>query len=94
MPDSPLKNETTSDVVTFEFFDKTWSVPAQQRMSHVERFDQHRRKTSNIDLALARTYLPDDQVEELRKLDPTVTELDEFGNAIGKAMGFGDAGNS
>lgn len=93
MSESPLKHETTDETITFEHFGRTWTLPAQVRMSHLEQFDSARRRTANLDLALAQTYLTKQELAELREINPSAEELDDFGTALAKAMGFGDAGN-
>ena len=91
---TPLKNEVTRETVEFEHFGRTWSVPAKQRLSHMEKLREGFRQTSNLDLAMVYAYLDDDQLAALREVDPSEDELDRFTDAIAEAMGFKSAGNS
>lgn len=91
---SDLETETASNTATFEHFGREWSVPTKQRLSHIRAIRDGYRQGSNLDLLLAEVFLPADQLEALFEIDPTVDELDEFGDALSGAMGLGGSGNS
>lgn len=92
---SDLDRETTSDVATFDYFGREWSVPTKQRLSHIRAMrDEMRAGTPNLDLMLAEVFLPPDQFDALCEIDPDRDELDKFGDEISKALGLRNSGNS
>jgi hypothetical protein len=93
MSDTPAKNEATRETAEFEHFGKKWTVPAKQRLSHMEAFRQVLAQSANPDLAMVHAYLPADQVRALLDVDPDADELDEFTTAMAKALGYKDSGN-
>jgi hypothetical protein len=93
MSETPLKNEATRETVEFKHFDQTWTVPAKQRLSHMETFRQVLAQSANPDLAMVHAYLPASQVQALLAIDPDRDELDEFTTAMAKALGYDNAGN-
>lgn len=95
MPDSPLKNETTSDTVSFEFFDRTWSVPTKRHLSHIVKMrDDMRSGVGSVDLMIAETFLSPEQFLDLLDVDPDEEALDAFTTRIADVMGLGNSGNS
>lgn len=86
---TPAQAEATGDTVTFEHFDRTWTVPAKVRLSHQR---QLRRDPSNI--GIVDTFLPADEIAALDEIDPTDEELDRFTDDMVEAMGLKSAGNS
>lgn len=94
MSETPLKNETTRETVEFKHFGKTWTVPAKQRLSHMEKFRVVLAQCQNPDLAMVHAYLPPEQATDLIfEVDPDSDELDEFTTAMAKALGYDNAGN-
>lgn len=89
-----VKNEAADASNAFEHFGKTWHVPAALRLSHREAFASEYARTGNTDVAMCRAYLPESEMDVLREIDPTDVELDEFTDAIARALGFKSAGNS
>lgn len=92
---SDLDREVNDQFATFKFFDREWSVPTKQRLSHIRRMrDEMRWGTPNLDLMLAEIFLSEEDFEALCKIDPTRDELDKFGNEISRAAGLKNSGNS
>lgn len=92
---SDLDRETTSETATFPFFDREWTVPTKQRLSHIRRLrDEMRAGVNNFDLVLAEVFLSADDFEALCEIDPVRDDLDKFGNEISRAVGLRDSGNS
>lgn len=89
-----VKNEASDSRNAFEHFGKTWHVPSALRLSHRESFASEYAKTGNTDVAMCRAYLSADEMNVLREIDPSDAELDEFTDAIARALGFKSAGNS
>lgn len=86
---TPAQAEATGHAVTFEHFDRTWTVPTKVRLSHQRKL---RRDPSNIGIVDA--FLSADEIAALDEIDPTDEELDEFTDAMVEAMGLKNAGNS
>lgn len=92
---SAASDEATRETATFEHFGKTWTVPAKQRLSHMEKFRVVLMQSRNPDLAMVHAYLPVTEVQTLiSDVDPDEDELDEFTTAMAKALGFESSGNS
>ena len=91
---TPLENETTRETATFEHFDRTWSVPAKLRLSHVVAFREGFNYYGNLDVAMCHAYLPSDEFKALLEIDPEADDLDAFTDKIAEAMGLKNAGNS
>jgi hypothetical protein len=94
---SNLENEITAPdgVTTFEHFDRLWTVPVHKQHSHLRRIKQLIRTEGGVDADdIAAIYLSDEEYEALCELDRNEGELNDFANAIAKAMGVGDKGNS
>lgn len=91
---TPAEAEATRDTVEFEHFDRTWTVPSQQRYTHMRKLRDAFRQEASIDLAIIDTFLDAEQLGRLAEVDPTEPEVGEFADAIAKAVGFKDAGNS
>jgi hypothetical protein len=97
MTDSDLETEATSpyDTTTFEHFGRTWTVPTKRHHKHLVQVKQIARREGSVDADdIALVYLSDEEYDTLLELDVTYDELGGFANAIAKAMGVGDAGNS
>lgn len=92
---SELDHETNHDTRSFSFFDREWTVPTKQRLSHIRAMrDEMRAGTPNLDLMLAEVFLPADQFDALCEIDPDRDDLDAFGNKISEALGLRNSGNS
>lgn len=95
MSDSPLENETTSDVTTFDHFGRSWTVPTQRHHKHIRETKKILREEGSLDADdIAAIYLPADEYEALLEMDLPMGELDSFANEIAKHLGFGGSGNS
>lgn len=91
---SAAQNEATRETTEFEFFDRKWTVPAKQRLSHMEKFRIVLSQSRNADLAMVHAYLPAEQAQALiTEVDPDEDELDKFTTAMAKALGFENSGN-
>lgn len=91
--ETPLEAEATGNVVQFEHFGRTWTVPSKQRLSHMLKLRKSYGLLGNINLAMVDAYLSPEQADALEEIDPTEDELDKFTDAIAAAMGFKTAGN-
>lgn len=92
---SDLETETTSDEATFEMFGRTWSVPAKRHHAHIRRSKAIIRTEGYLDVDdIAQIYLSPEQYDDLLTLDVAEQELTKFANAISKALGIGNQGNS
>ncbi|WP_182377896.1 hypothetical protein [Nocardioides sp. WS12] len=92
---SAIENETTRETATFEHFGREWTIPAKRHLSHMRHMrEEGRRSFGNIDLLLAETFLDAEQFEALCDIDPDEQALSDFGDKIGKTLGFGGSGNS
>ena len=86
---TPAEAEATADTVTFDHFDRSWSVPSKIRLSHLRAL---RRDPSNV--GIVDTCLSADDLAALDEIDPTDDELDAFTDALLAAQGMKTAGNS
>lgn len=96
MTDSPLETETTAttDTVTFKYFDREWTVPTKQHLSHIKKIrDEMRAGIGTVDLMIAETFLSPEDFDALLEIDPRVDDLDNFTSEISKVMGLGGSGN-
>lgn len=92
---SDLDTETTADTATFEMFGREWSVPTKRHHNHIRRTKQILRTEGSLDSDdVAEIYLSPEQYDELVALDVSGDELMAFANAVAKALGTGDSGNS
>lgn len=92
---SALETETNHETTTFEFFDRTWTVPTKRHLSHVVKMrDEMKAGVGTIDLMIAETFLSPEEFGELLKIDPDVDGLDAFTSRISEVMGLGNSGNS
>lgn len=92
---SDLETETTSETATFDHFGQSWTVPAKKHHRHIREAKAIQRSEGFLDADdIARIYLEGDGYQRLCDLDVPSAELTEFANAIAKAMGLGDSGNS
>ena len=86
---TPAEVEATQDDQTFDFFDRSWTIPAKVRLSHMRAL---RRDPSNVGIVDA--FLGADDLAALDEIDPDEQELDAFTDEIGKRLGFVASGNS
>jgi hypothetical protein len=92
---SPLEAETRHETTTFEHFGRDWSVPTKRHLSHVKRMrDEMRSGYSDVNLMVSEVMLGDEQFGDLLDIDPDEDALNEFVEALSKAMGLGSSGNS
>lgn len=91
---SAVENETTAETTTFEHFGRKWTIPARRHLSHMRRLRDESRRTGFVDLLLAETFLDAEQFDALCEIDPDDQALSDFGDKIGKLLGFGGSGNS
>lgn len=87
--ETPAEVEATRDDQSFDFFGRSWTIPAQVRLSHMRAL---RRDPSNVGIVDA--FLGADDLAALDEIDPNETELDQFTDEIGKRLGFVVSGNS
>lgn len=90
-----LETETLYETTTFEHFDREWSVPTKRHLSHIKKMrDELRSGFADQNLLVAETMLSEEQFLALCDIDPDDDQLNDFVNAIAKAMGIGTSGNS
>jgi hypothetical protein len=86
--DTAAQAEATGEALTFDYFDRTWHLPASVRLSHQRALQ---RNPSNVGIVDA--FLSADDVEVLNKIDPTAEELDAFTDVMLERLGLKNAGN-
>jgi hypothetical protein len=96
MSDSPAQHEATDTPTTIEHFGRTWVLPSSVRFQDHQRLNANAAKqlVRDYDIVLAETFLSPADFEALGEMNPTLDELDEFGNKISRALGFQGSGNS
>lgn len=94
---SALEQDVTGDgTSTFECLGREWTVPSKQRLSHkLAMRDGILSRYVDYDVTVCEVFLgPEQFAQLLDEIDPDDDQLDELSNAIAKAMGVGDSGNS
>src|SRR5690349_20845052 len=93
---SDLETETTGNgTTTFEMFGRSWTVPSKRHHSHIRQIKRLWREEGSVDADdMAAIFLSPGDYDALAALDPTEPDLDAFAQAISKALGMGDSGNS
>lgn len=86
--DTAAQAEATGEALTFDYFDRTWHLPAAVRLSHQRALQ---RNPSNVGIVDA--FLSSDDVEALNKIDPTADELDAFTDVMLERLGLKNSGN-
>lgn len=81
--------EATGEALTFDYFDRTWHLPAAVRLSHQRALQ---RNPSNVGIVDA--FLSADEAAELDKIDPTADEIDAFTDVMLERLGLKNSGNS
>lgn len=94
---SNLETEATTPdgMTTFEHLGSTWTVPIRRHHSHIRRLKQIIHDEGGVDADdIAAVYLSPEEYDVLVALDLDEPELGKFADAIAKAMGVVDKGNS
>jgi len=92
---SDLETETTQETTTFDHFGRAWTVPVKKHHRHLRALKQIVRAEGSLDADdIAEVYLSPEEYAALVELDVDADALTDFANAMGKAIGAGDAGNS
>lgn len=106
MSDSPLETETTGNgTTTFDHFGQSWTVPTQRHAAHKHFMEKRMRSgIGDLDLMIAEAFLSPavskhniqdrDQFATFLEIDPDDDATDKFTDAIAKALGLGNSGNS
>lgn len=92
-----IENEATDTPNTIEHFGRSWTLPSSLRAKDYQRFNRviAGQFLKHWDLALAEAFLPAEEFDALLdEINPDDAGLDEFGDKIAKALGFGGSGNS